>query len=89
MSFLPDVKVLCEACRGARFNPETLSVLWKGKSIGDVLAMSVDEAVEFFSAHTAVHHALRLLQDAVTQVTGKPVAITPLRQRLFGAAPRR
>ena len=63
MSFLPDVKVLCEACRGARFNPETLSVLWRGKSIGDVLAMNVDEAVEFFSAHPAVHHALRLLQD--------------------------
>jgi len=63
MSFLPDVRVLCEACRGARFNPETLSVLWKGKSIGDVLGMSVDEAVEFFSAHTAIHHALRLLQD--------------------------
>ena len=63
MSFLPDVKVLCEACRGARFNPETLSVLWRGKSIGDVMAMNVDEAVEFFSAHPAVHHALRLLQD--------------------------
>ena len=63
MSFLPDVRVLCEACRGARFNPETLSVLWKGKSIGDVLGMSVDEAVEFFSAHTSIHHALRLLQD--------------------------
>ncbi|HXC39238.1 MAG TPA: excinuclease ABC subunit A, partial [Burkholderiales bacterium] len=63
MSFLPDVKVLCEACRGARFNPETLSVLWRGKSIGDVLAMNVDEAVDFFSAHPSVHHCLRLLQD--------------------------
>ena len=63
MSFLPDVKVACEACDGARFNPETLAVLWKGKSIGDVLALSVDEAVEFFSAHRSIHHALRLLQD--------------------------
>ena len=63
MSFLPDVRVLCDACRGARFNPETLSVQWKGKSIGDVLTMNVDEAVEFFSAHTSIHHALRLLQD--------------------------
>jgi excinuclease ABC subunit A len=63
MSFLPDVKVTCDVCRGQRFNPETLAVQFKGKSIGDVLAMSVDEAVEFFSAHNTIHHALRLLQD--------------------------
>ncbi len=63
MSFLPDVKVLCDVCHGARFNPETLMVQFKGKSIGAVLAMNVDEAVEFFSAHPATHHALRLLQD--------------------------
>jgi excinuclease ABC subunit A len=63
MSFLPDVKVACEACRGARFNPETLAVRWKGKNAGEVLAMSVDNAVEFFSAHPATHRALRLLQD--------------------------
>jgi excinuclease ABC subunit A len=63
MSFLPDVKVLCEACGGARFNRETLAVLFKGKSIGDVLAMSVDEAVEFFASHRAIHSALTLLQD--------------------------
>ncbi len=63
MSFLPDVKVLCEACGGARFNPETLAVRMRGKSVGEVLAMSVDEAVEFFAAHPSIHHALRLLQD--------------------------
>jgi len=63
MSFLPDVKVTCEACRGARFNPETLAVRFKDKSIGEVLLMSVDEAVEFFSAHPSIHHALTLLQD--------------------------
>jgi excinuclease ABC subunit A len=63
MSFLPDVKIACEACRGARFNPETLAVAWRGKSIGEVLAMSVDAAVEFFAAHGAIHHALRLLQE--------------------------
>jgi excinuclease ABC subunit A len=63
MSFLPDVKVMCEVCNGARFSPETLAVRFKGKSIGEVLAMNVDEAVEFFSAHASIHHALRLLQD--------------------------
>ena len=63
MSFLPDVRVLCEECHGARFDHETLAVRFKGKSIGDVLAMNINEAVEFFSAHTAIHHALRLMQD--------------------------
>ncbi|QJR13726.1 excinuclease ABC subunit UvrA [Usitatibacter palustris] len=63
MSFLPDVKVLCEDCRGSRFNPETLAVKMRGKSIGEVLALSVDEAVEFFAHHPSIHHALRLLQD--------------------------
>ncbi|MBL8502487.1 MAG: excinuclease ABC subunit UvrA [Rhodocyclaceae bacterium] len=63
MSFLPDVKVPCDSCRGTRFNAETLMVRWKGKHIGEVLAMSMDEAVDFFSAHPSIHHALRLLQD--------------------------
>ncbi|WP_048439587.1 excinuclease ABC subunit UvrA [Caenimonas sp. SL110] len=63
MSFLPDVKVPCESCRGARFNPETLAVTWRGKSIGDVLQMEVDEAVEFFAAMTNISHPLQLLKD--------------------------
>ncbi|KPK03540.1 MAG: hypothetical protein AMJ64_15455 [Betaproteobacteria bacterium SG8_39] len=63
MSFLPDVKVACEACGGARFNADTLSVRWREKTIGEVLALSVDEAVTFFAAHPSIHHALRLLQD--------------------------
>ncbi|HEX5092176.1 MAG TPA: excinuclease ABC subunit A, partial [Burkholderiales bacterium] len=63
MSFLPDVKVACEACNGQRFNPETLTVQLRGKNVGEVLGMSVDEAVEFFAAHPSIHHALRLLQD--------------------------
>jgi excinuclease ABC subunit A len=63
MSFLPDVKVPCEVCNGMRFNAETQSVLYKGKSIGDVLSMSVLEAVDFFEAHKNVHHPLTLLND--------------------------
>ncbi|WP_439113073.1 excinuclease ABC subunit UvrA [Hydrogenophaga sp.] len=63
MSFLPDVKVPCEVCHGARFNPETLAVSWKGKSIGDVLQMEVDEAVEFFAAMPNISHPLQLLKD--------------------------
>ena len=63
MSFLPDVQVVCEACGGLRFNPETLHVRFKDRTIGDVLAMSVDEAVEFFAAHGAIRHALELLAD--------------------------
>jgi excinuclease ABC subunit A len=63
MSFLPDVKVPCEACHGARFNPETLAVSWRGKSIGDVLKMEVDEAVGFFQTMPSIAHPLQLLKD--------------------------
>ncbi|WP_027996702.1 excinuclease ABC subunit UvrA [Simplicispira psychrophila] len=63
MSFLPDVKVPCEACHGARFNPETLAVTWRGKSIGDVLQMEVDAAVDFFAAMPHIAHPLQLLKD--------------------------
>jgi excinuclease ABC subunit A len=63
MSFLPDVKVLCETCKGARFNPETQAVTWRGKNIGDVLQMEVDEAVDFFAAMPSIAHPLQLLKD--------------------------
>jgi excinuclease ABC subunit A len=63
MSFLPDVKVLCDVCNGQRFNRETLQVTMRGKSVGEVLAMSVDEAVVYFEAHRSIAHPLRLLQD--------------------------
>jgi excinuclease ABC subunit A len=63
MSFLPDVQVLCDVCGGRRFNHETLSILFKGKSIGETLAMSVEDALEFFAAQRSVQHPLRLLAD--------------------------
>jgi excinuclease ABC subunit A len=63
MAFLPDVKVPCDLCFGARFNPETLAVTWRGKSIGDVLQMEVDEAVGFFASMPSIAHPLQLLQD--------------------------
>jgi excinuclease ABC subunit A len=63
MSFLPDVKVLCDVCHGQRFNAETLAVSWRGKSIGDVLRMEVDEAVEFFASMPKLAYPLQLLKD--------------------------
>ena len=63
MNFLPDVKVPCEACGGLRYNAETMEVLWKGKSIGETLAMDIDDAVEFFNTQSSVAHALKLMQD--------------------------
>jgi excinuclease ABC subunit A len=63
MNFLPDVQVLCDVCGGRRFNHETLSILFKGKSIGETLSLSVEEAVEFFAAHRRVQHPLSLLAD--------------------------
>jgi excinuclease ABC subunit A len=63
MSFLPDVQVLCDVCGGKRFNPETLNILFKGKSIGETLAMSVEEALIFFAAQRSVQHPVSLLAD--------------------------
>ncbi|HTI19036.1 MAG TPA: excinuclease ABC subunit UvrA [Trinickia sp.] len=63
MSFLPDVKVPCDVCHGQRFNAETLAVTWRGRNIGDVLTMEIDEAVEFFAAMSSVAHPLQLMKD--------------------------
>jgi len=61
MHFLPDVMVTCDSCKGSRYNAQTLEVLYKGKSIADVLAMSVGEAYEFFKAIPAMEMKLRTL----------------------------
>ncbi len=63
MHFLPDVYVACEECGGKRFNEETLQVTFKGKTIADVLAMTVDEALAFFENHRRIAARLRLLAD--------------------------
>ena len=63
MHFLPDIFVPCEVCKGKRYNRETLEVRYKGKSIADVLDMTVDEAVEFFSALPKLRNKLQTLQD--------------------------
>jgi excinuclease ABC subunit A len=63
MSFLPDVQVPCDVCRGQRFNAETLGIRFKGKSVGEVLALEVDDAVGFFGAHRSVEHPLKLLEE--------------------------
>ena len=63
MNFLPDVYVPCEECKGARYNRETLEVKYKGKSISDVLAMTVGEALGFFENQPAIHRYLKTLDD--------------------------
>lgn len=63
MNFLPDVYVPCEKCQGKRYNRETLEIRYKGKSISDVLAMTVDEAVEFFQNVPYLYRKIKVLQD--------------------------
>ncbi|OQA09006.1 MAG: UvrABC system protein A [bacterium ADurb.Bin374] len=63
MHFLPDVFVTCEACKGLRFNDETLKVHFKGKNIADVLAMTVNDALAFFEAHYVLRRKLETLRD--------------------------
>lgn len=63
MNFLPDVQVLCETCNGKRYNPETLEVRYKGKSINDVLNLTIDQAVEFFENIPFILQKIRTLKD--------------------------
>ncbi len=63
MSFLPDVYVECESCQGKRFNRETLEIRYKGKSISDVLNMTVDEAVDFFENIPKIYRKVKTIQD--------------------------
>jgi excinuclease ABC subunit A len=63
MHFLPDIMVKCDICHGKRYNAQTLEIKYKGKSIADVLDMSVDEAFEFFAAVPKLRQILKTLQD--------------------------
>ncbi len=63
MHFLPDVYVRCDVCKGQRYNRETLEIKFRGKSIAEVLALTVDEAVPYFSAQTRIHDRLKILQQ--------------------------
>lgn len=63
MNFLPDVEVLCEKCNGKRYNRETLEVRYKGKSINDVLNMTVEDSLEFFESIPSIYPKLKTLHD--------------------------
>jgi excinuclease ABC subunit A len=63
MNFLPDVYVECETCQGKRFNRETLEIRYKGKSISDVLEMTIDEAVDFFEHIPKIYTKLKTIKD--------------------------
>ena len=63
MHFLPDVFVICDSCKGARYNRETLEVRWRGKTIADVLDMTIEDAAGFFDAHPTVHRMLNCLDE--------------------------
>ena len=63
MNFLPDVQVMCETCYGKRYNRETLEIRYKGKSINDVLDLTIDHAVEFFGPIPAIIQKIRTLQE--------------------------
>jgi len=63
MHFLPDIMVKCDSCNGQRYNDQTLEVYYKGKTISDVLNMSVDEAYEFFKPIPKIHQKMKTLVD--------------------------
>ena len=98
MHFLPDVYVPCETCKGKRYNRETLEVRFKGKTIADVLEMSVEEALEFFSKIPKVQRRLQTLHDVgldymtlgqpATTLSGRRGATRQARRRVVARSQR-
>ena len=85
MHFLPDIYVPCEVCKGARYNRETLEVKYKGKTITDVLNMTVEEACTFFENIPKIHRKIKTLVDVgLGYITAGPERHDPFRRR--GAA---
>jgi excinuclease ABC subunit A len=72
MHFLPDVYVTCDVCHGKRYNRETLEVKFKGKSIADVLDMTVEDAVEFFKAVPPIRDKMAMLARSARLCQGRP-----------------
>ncbi|BDZ31825.1 excinuclease ABC subunit UvrA [Lactiplantibacillus sp. WILCCON 0030] len=63
VQYLPDINEVCPQCHGARYNKETLTIDWQGKNIAEILALSVDEALDFFKAETSIENTLQILHD--------------------------
>ena len=61
MHFLPDMYIQCEECKGKRYNRDTLEILYRGKTISDILSMSVEKAIKFFEAHNQIKRKLETL----------------------------
>ena len=95
MHFLPDVYVTCDTCKGKRYNRETLEIKFRDKSIAEVLALTVDEAVPYFSAQPRIHDRLKILQQvglgyiALGQQPLPYPARSPAHQAIQGTGPAR
>ena len=63
LSFMPDVEVVCPTCKGARYNAETLEIIWRGKNIADILDLSIEEGVQFFHDQRSIHRKLHVMHE--------------------------
>ena len=66
MYFMPDVEVLCAACKGKRYNADTLKIIWKGRTISEILDMPIEEGAEFFADERAIGPKVAILEEETT-----------------------